>query len=148
MRRTSTLQAGFALTSAQQLLDSADLQGANHPFAAHVHERYAWILMDQWSVRKAALEFKEARSIRFDNFWKTKNEFAQIFVFHNDHGQAMAERYSGDVKMARAQYDLVIGEIEKVAGQDGGGTAQVGDATVSPRVAGTLLKFVRTAGGL
>ena len=69
--------------------------------------------MDEWNVRKANQEFQEARNIRFDNYWKSKNDFAQIFVFHNDHGQAMAERYCGDERMARAEYDLVIGEIEK-----------------------------------
>ena len=106
-------EAGFALTRARELLENAQLHGNSHPLAAHVHERYGWILMDQWSVRKAAGEFQDARSIRFDNFWKSKNEFAQIFVFHNDHGQAMAQRYGGDIKMARAQYDLVLGEIEK-----------------------------------
>jgi len=106
-------EAGFALTQAQQLLQDAEPGRLNHPLLAHVHERYAWILMDQWNVRKASQEFKEARNIRFDNYWKSQNDFAQIFVFHNDHGQAMAERYSGDARIARAQYDLVIGEIEK-----------------------------------
>lgn len=106
-------EAGYALTQAQQLLQDAKPGGLNHPLLAHVHERYAWILMDQWNVRKANQEFQEARNIRFDNYWKSKNDFAQIFVFHNDHGQAMAERYCGDERMARAQYELVIGEIEK-----------------------------------
>jgi tetratricopeptide (TPR) repeat protein len=106
-------EAGYALTSARDLLENSELHRLNHPLAAHVHERYAWILMNQWNVRRASAEFQEARSIRFDNFWKSKNDFAQIFVFHNDHGQAMAERYSGDARIARAQYDLVIGEIEK-----------------------------------
>lgn len=105
--------AGYALTSALDLLETSELAGLNHPFAAHVHERFAWILMNQWNVRQASNEFKEARSIRFDNFWKSKNDLAQIFVFHNDHGQAMSARYSGDEKMARAQYDLVLGEVEK-----------------------------------
>jgi len=112
-------QAGHALNSARELIENSDLRDANHPLLAHVHERYAWILMDQWNVRKASEEFKEARSIRFDNFWKSKNDFAQIFVFHNDHGQAMAERYSGDERLARAQYDLVIGEIEKALAKTG-----------------------------
>ena len=106
-------EAGYALTNAKERLAEGQLHGQFHPFAAHVYERYAWILMDQWNVRKAAGEFKDARAIRFENYWKSKNDLAQIFVFHNDHGQAMAERYCGDVKLARAQYDLVIREIEK-----------------------------------
>lgn len=106
-------EAGYALTQAEQLLQDAEPGRLNHPLLAHVHERFAWILMDQWNVRKANQEFQEARNIRFDNYWKSKNDFAQIFVFHNDHGQAMAERYCGDERMARAQYELVIGEIEK-----------------------------------
>jgi len=105
--------ASQALTQAQQLLQDAEPGKLNHPLLAHVHERLAWILMDQWNVRKASQEFEEARNIRFDNYWKSKNDFAQIFVFHNDHGQAMAERYCGDERLARAKYDLVIGEIEK-----------------------------------
>jgi serine/threonine protein kinase len=105
--------AAMALKQAQDLLESSLYGKLNHPFLGHVHERIAWILMDQWQVRQACSEFKEARNIRFDNFWKSKNQFAQIFVFHNDHGQAMAERYCGDEKIARAQYDLVIGEVNK-----------------------------------
>jgi hypothetical protein len=110
-------EAGAALTQAQQLIQDAGPALANHPLLAHVHERYAWILMDQWNVSKASQEFQEARNIRFDNYWKSKNEFAQIFVFHNDHGQAMAERYCGDERIARAKYDLVIGAVEKALAQ-------------------------------
>lgn len=106
-------EAEDALTHAQRLFQDSTLALSNHPFVAHVHERYAWILMDQWDVQEANRHFKEARNIRFDNHWKSQNDFAQIFVFHNDHGQAMAERYCGDERIARAQYDLVIGEIEK-----------------------------------
>ncbi len=110
-------EAGAALTRAQQLIQDAGPGLSNHPLLAHVHERYAWVLMDQWNVSKANQEFQEARNIRFDNYWKSKNEFAQIFVFHNDHGQAMAERYCGDERIARAKYDLVIGEVEKALAQ-------------------------------
>jgi hypothetical protein len=110
-------EAAAALTQAQQLIQDAGPALSNHPLLAHVHERYAWILMDQWNVLKANQEFQEARNIRFDNYWKSKNEFAQIFVFHNDHGQAMAERYCGDERIARAKYDLVIGEVEKALAQ-------------------------------
>ncbi len=105
--------AGYALARARELLDVSELRQLNHPLAAHVHERQAWILMNQWNVRRASLEFQEARRIRYDNFWRFENDFAQLFVFHNDHGQAMAERYSGDVRLARAQYDLVLGEIRR-----------------------------------
>lgn len=110
-------EAGAALAQARQLIRDAGPALANHPLLAHVHERLAWILMDQWNVSKASEEFQEARNIRFDNYWKSKNEFAQIYVFHNDHGQAMAERYCGDERIARAKYDLVIGEVEKALGQ-------------------------------
>ncbi len=105
--------AGYALRRAREMLDVPELRQLNHPLAAHVHERHAWILMNQWNVRRASLEFQEARRIRHDNFWRFENDFAQLFVFHNDHGQAMAERYSGDVRLARAQYDLVLGEIQR-----------------------------------
>jgi len=110
-------EADAALAQARQLIQDAGPGLASHPLLAHVHERYAWILMDQWNVSKASAEFQEARNIRFDNYWKSKNEFAQIYVFHNDHGQAMAERYCGDEQIARAKYDLVISEVEKALGQ-------------------------------
>ena len=119
-------EAGYALTSAKQWIEDRQLGSQSHPFAAHVHERYAWILMDQWNVRKAAGEFLDARAIRFENYWKSKNDLAQIFVFHNDHGQAMAQRYCGDVKLARAQYDLVIGEIEKAVAKAGAEPGKLG----------------------
>lgn len=106
-------EAGAALTQAQQIIQQAEPALANHPLLAHIHERHAWILMDQWNVLGASQEFEQARNIRFDNYWKSKNEFAQIFAFHNAHGLAMAERYCGDARIARAKYELVIGEVEK-----------------------------------
>jgi len=111
------IDAGVALTQAQQVIQDAGPPLSNHPLLAHVRERYAWVLMDQWNVLRAGQEFQEARNIRFDNYWKSKNEFAQIFVFHNDHGLAMAERYCGDDRIARAKYELVIGEVEKALAQ-------------------------------
>lgn len=110
-------EAGAALTQARQVIQEAGPALSNHPLLAHVHERHAWILMDQWNVLRASQEFQEARNIRFDNYWKSKNDFAQIFVFHNDHGLAMAERYCGDERIARAKYELVIGEVEKALAQ-------------------------------
>lgn len=105
--------AGAALTQAQQVLLETEPALSNHPLLAHIHERHAWILMDQWNVLRASQEFEQARNIRFDNYWKSQNEFAQIFAFHNAHGLAMAERYCGDARIARAKYELVIGEVEK-----------------------------------
>ena len=93
-------EAGAALTQAQQIIQQAEPALANHPLLAHIHERHAWILMDQWNVLGASQEFEQARNIRFDNYWKSKNEFAQIFAFHNAHGLAMAERYCGDARIA------------------------------------------------
>ena len=110
-------EAGVALNQALQILHDAGPALADHPLLAHVHERYAWILMDQWNVLRASQAFEEARNIRFDNYRKSKNDFAQIFVLHNMHGLAMADRYCGDERIARAKYELVIGEVEKTLTQ-------------------------------
>ncbi len=86
--------------------------GEGHPLLAHVSERYAWSLMDRWNVGKAQREFETAKSIRHLNWNDKGNPFASIYVFHNSHGLAMAQRYLGNVESAEAQYAELIVKIE------------------------------------
>lgn len=85
--------------------------GEGHPLLAHVCERYAWSLMDRWNVGKAQREFETAKSIRHLNWNDKGNPFASIYVFHNSHGLAMAQRYLGNVTSAEAQYTELIVKI-------------------------------------
>ena len=96
---------------AAKLLSKADAVKPNHPLAAHIAERYAWSLMDQWKVEEANKQFQAAYHIRLTNK-EEKNPFAAIFVFQNRHGSAMAARYRGNLDAARRTYKSVVVEIE------------------------------------
>ncbi|MCL2623586.1 MAG: serine/threonine protein kinase, partial [Planctomycetaceae bacterium] len=94
--------------------------GKNHPLLAHIAERHAWCLIDRWQVDKANTLFSNAKRIRDANTLAGLNPFADIYVLHNMHGQAMTTRFRGDWVSARTQYDEVIREIEKkLAGVEG-----------------------------
>jgi serine/threonine protein kinase len=96
------------LRLAKRLLESSTLS-RNHPLWAHVSERHAWSLMDQWFIQEAFDEFEAAHSIRLLN-WK-ENPLAAIYVFHNLHGKAMTQRYRGRLENARAEYDELLDKI-------------------------------------
>lgn len=98
------------LRLARRLLDGSALISRNHPLWAHVCERLAWSLMDQWDVERAYAEFEAAYSIRFIN--AQEDPSAAIYVFHNLHGKAMAQRYLGKVESARSEFDEVLAKIE------------------------------------
>jgi serine/threonine protein kinase len=83
----------------------------SHPLKAHIAERYAWSLIDQWKVTESIHYFNTALQIRQANSNEGSNPFADIYVFHNTHGLAMTARYSGDLSHARALYDTVIKDI-------------------------------------
>ncbi len=96
----------------QQLAESQKID-RGHPLLAHVCERYAWSLMDRWNVQKAKSEFETAYSIRHINWNEGKgNAFASIYVFHNSHGLAMAQRYLGNVANTEAKYTELIAKIK------------------------------------
>ena len=88
---------------AKKLLAAADAVKPSHPLAAHIAERYAWSLMDQWKVEEASKQFQAAYHIRLTNK-EEKNPFAAIYVFHDRHGMAMASRYRGNLDAARRTY--------------------------------------------
>ncbi len=96
---------------ARKLLANAEAVKPNHPLAAHIAERYAWSLMDQWKVEEATKQFQAAYHIRLTNE-EEKSPYAAIYVFQNRHGMAMAARYRGNLDAARRTYKSVVDEIK------------------------------------
>jgi serine/threonine protein kinase len=99
--------------AAKKILDASEAGKRSHPLAAHIAERYAWSLMDQWNVEEAARQFQEAYNIRWTNK-REKNPFAGIYMFHNRHGTAMTLRYRGNLESARRVFKT-LAEEEKAA---------------------------------
>ena len=81
---------------ARQVLARIEAINPNHPLLAHIAERYAWSLIDQWKVDEAGKQFQAAYHIRLTDK-EEKNPFAPIYLFHNRHGSAMAARYRGNL---------------------------------------------------
>ena len=65
---------------ARKVLDGSEAGRRSHPLAAHVCERYAWSLMDQWKVEEASAQFQAAYNIRWTNQRESQNPFAAIYV--------------------------------------------------------------------
>jgi hypothetical protein len=101
----------YRFVYARKILAGSEAVGPNHPLAAHIAERYAWSLMDQWKVEEAAKQFQAAYHIRLTNK-EEKNPFAELYVFHNRHGMAMAARYRGNLNSARRLYKSVVDEVK------------------------------------
>ena len=95
---------------AKKLLAGAAGVKPNHPLAAHIAERYAWSLMDQWKVAEASRQFSEAYDIRFTD--KGESPFAAIFLFQNRHGIAMSYRYRGLLGSARRIYKSLVDDVK------------------------------------
>lgn len=114
------------IEAAHRRLEKTPLGGSKpyHPFFAHVHERAAWTLIDQWNVRKANQEFEEARNIRLVS--RENNDYAQIYVFHNEHGMAMSLRYFGDVNESRDRYGVLVSQIETALDKAAGAADRIG----------------------
>jgi serine/threonine protein kinase len=102
---------------ARTLLDKCGASKRNHPLTAHACERYAWSLMDQWKVEEAAKQFQEAYNIRLSNK-RAEDPFAPLYVFHNQHGTAIALRYRGNTDGARDIFKTLVGD-QVVAGGKG-----------------------------
>lgn len=101
-----------AFIDARTELEKANLEPL-HPLEAHLCERYAWSLLDQWKIKEAREQFKRALDIRTANYLSSKDTFASIYVFHNKHGMAMTARYMGDTEQAKSEYSAVLTDIEK-----------------------------------
>lgn len=106
---------------------------------AYVQERQGWFLMDRWHILEAKKCFQEAAKLRnaqstfksselnrklkkcddsklFNyNDYLNKSEFtySDHFVFHNLHGIAMTQRYSGNTLCASHLYDQIILSIKR-----------------------------------
>jgi len=96
---------------AEKLLNSVSID-KNHPLFAHIAERHAWSLVDQWKVDEEKTHFNEALFIREANRRSGQNPFADIYVLHNRHGLAMTSRFRGDTDLARREFDEVIHDIK------------------------------------
>ena len=84
----------------------------SHPLAAHIAERYAWSLMDQWKVEEASKQFQAAYHIRLTNK-EDQNPLCRDLSSSTDrHGMAMASRYRGNLDAARRTYKTVVDEIK------------------------------------
>ena len=95
---------------AKELLKESKVGKRSHPLMAHACEGYAWSLMDQWKVDDAAKQFQEAFRIRSTNQKDAENPFAAIYVFHNRHGTAIAQRYRGNSESARRVFKTLVGD--------------------------------------
>ena len=87
-----------------------------HPLRAHVYERNAWALMDQWHCRAAEENFLEALRLRqaaLEQHLDADAEWAQISCFHNQHGLAMAKRFAGQLDESRREYTELLGTISQ-----------------------------------
>ncbi|MFH5805968.1 caspase family protein [Alienimonas sp. DA493] len=104
----------------------ADELPEGHPLRAHVRERTAWLLMDQWRLGEAAKFFEEARDLRA----RTELEAApgsdaglasKLLKLHDAHGLAMARRFAGQLDPARQGYQSVLEELSDLPAGDARG---------------------------
>ncbi|MCY2992957.1 MAG: serine/threonine-protein kinase [Planctomycetota bacterium] len=102
--------ADHLFDKAKELLKESKVGKRSHPLAARACEGYAWSLMDQWKVDDAAKQFQEAFRIRSTNQKDAENPFAAIYVFHNRHGTAIAQRYRGNSESARRVFKTLVGD--------------------------------------
>ncbi len=108
----SWAKAGDALLHATRLAQ-------DRRWVAHVQERRGWYLMDRWKVQEARNCFREAIRLRADH--RPQHELdpqAQLLIFHDRHGIAMAERYLGNVEAAAGEYEQIIHELQQSLDRD------------------------------
>ena len=99
--RSSNEYEDHLFVYAKKVLDAAADIPRSEPLAAHIDERYAWSLMDQWKVDEAAKQFQEAYIIRSENS-REQNPFAAIYIFFDRQGTGLTARYRGNPDGARA----------------------------------------------
>jgi len=110
---------------ANEVLDTSKIANSNHPLQAYIYERFAWSLIDQCRFKEAEDQFDEALRYRQNNLQNTRNPFAAIYVFHNQHGLAICRRYLGDTEGAKTRFDGVAQRVEAALKQtDFGESAQ------------------------
>lgn len=115
-------QAYQALDRAMQAATTELKPG--HPLIAYLRERIAWSRMenwDAWDIPAASQAFQAARDLRVQIASATGtdgDEWSQmvrgrslIAQFHDEHGLAMTERFSGHIDQCRKQYGLLTRQI-------------------------------------
>ncbi|MCY2989273.1 MAG: caspase family protein [Planctomycetota bacterium] len=106
-------QVAACLQEAQRL--SSERLPSSHPLGIFLHKSRAWSYMDQWRIREAREAFGLTMQL-LDAYHVEHPEdrsLARIVnVFHNRHGLAMADRYSGDLPSAIHQYEQLRRDME------------------------------------
>ena len=102
---------------AGEILDNSELATSNHPLRAFISERRAWSLIDQCKFKEAAEQFEDALRFRKNNLESSRNPFAAIYVYHNQHGIAICKRYLGDTEGAKASFEEVVRNVKKALAQ-------------------------------
>jgi hypothetical protein len=105
--RSSNEYEDHLFVYAKKVLDTASDIPRSEPLAAHIDERYAWSLMDQWKVDEAAKEFQDAYIIRSENR-REKNPFATIYIFVDRQGTGLTARYRGNPDGARRTFSTIV----------------------------------------
>jgi len=138
-----------AMTEAFQLAEG-HLDPA-HPLRAYLHERRAWLLMDQWQVSEARREFQRAIQLREKSL--AENHLAESaspphVILHDEHGLAMCDLFSGEVDKARASYQALQNKIIDMLNQGDGETADLAERLVNTteRLGDTYLMSHRPCG--
>lgn len=100
----------------QALGIAQDSLSVKHPLRAYVHERFAWMDMDQWQLQSAVHHFNEAIRLRTEA--GSSDLATRISIFHDRHGLAMAHRFSGQVEQARDGYERLWEELKEISASD------------------------------
>jgi tetratricopeptide (TPR) repeat protein len=83
-----------------------------HPLLAVVHDQFGWMNMDRWQLDEAERHFQQALEIRRSIL--APDIALQVQMFHNEHGLAMVDRFSGQIVRARERYSRLQTEIEQL----------------------------------
>ncbi len=97
---------------ANEILSDSKIAALDHPLRAYISERFAWSLIDQCKFKEAEEQFSEALRFRKNNFERSRNPLAEIYVFHNQHGLAICRRYLGDTEGAKTMFAEVAQKVE------------------------------------
>jgi len=94
-----------ALNLSNQSYDESKRE--KNPLTAYAYTRRAWAYMEQWKFFEAAKAFENAN----EHLYLDEDPKAEIIRFHNRHGLAMAQRFSGDPEGALAEYRKIYTDI-------------------------------------
>jgi serine/threonine protein kinase len=102
-------QAHDALAAAKE---SAKSLPPLHPLVAFVHEREAWLALDEWQADLAIHCFEIALPIRQKHL-EAGNKRAPYFVYLNQQGLAMAERLQGSLQATQTRLEDLAKQVER-----------------------------------